>query len=66
MIIIINKKVQIYPYTKHNYIQIIIIIYMNGISINRQGGSVGNVQNNNNTKNVQSYKHKTIHTMMLQ
>ena len=45
MIIIINKKVQIYSYTEHYNIQIIIIIYMNGISINRRcgGGSVGNM-----------------------
>ena len=47
MIIIINKKVQIYSYTEHYNIQIIIIIYMNGISINHWCvggmGSVGNM-----------------------
>ena len=48
MIIIINKKVPIYSYTEHYNIHIIIIIYMNGISINRRCGggggcSVGNM-----------------------
>ena len=45
MVIIINNKVQIYSYTEHYNIQI--IIYMNGISINRPvvggGDSVGNM-----------------------